>query len=359
MGDSPYSDQPDYAFWRRAITEIEPGAVDPVARADFKLAADCQIVTSGSCFSQAIGRYIGAAGLNFMNCEPGHKLFPALLSQEHGYGVFSTRSGNIYTPRQLVQLFDRAYGDFKPTEDVWRSPEGAWIDPFRPQIEPGGFRCERAYWLDRSEHLAAVRRMFETLDVFVFTLGLTECWSNRDDGAVYPLCPGVVGGTFHPERYELLTLGVDETVADLHAFYDRLARVNPHARAILTVSPVPMQATALDRHVLVSNTFSKSVLRVAAGMVCDARETVSYFPSYEIITGPQARGQYYNDDTRTVAREGVERVMRVFFRHYFDLIPDFSRAEPTRPAVEAHIAELDRLADLLCDEDALDPGATR
>ena len=44
---------------------------------------------------------------------------------------------------------------------------------------------------DRSRHLAAVRQMFETLDVFVFTLGLTESWEHVPDGAALPLAPGL------------------------------------------------------------------------------------------------------------------------------------------------------------------------
>ena len=33
---------------------------------------------------------------------------------------------------------------------------------------------------------------FRDLDVFVFTLGLTEAWVAKADGAVFPLAPGVV-----------------------------------------------------------------------------------------------------------------------------------------------------------------------
>jgi hypothetical protein len=46
--------------------------------------------------------------------------------------------------------------------------------------------------------------MFETLDVLVFTFGLTESWRNRADGAIFPLAPGVAGGEFHGDRYEFV-----------------------------------------------------------------------------------------------------------------------------------------------------------
>src|SRR5262245_61980744 len=52
-------------------------------------------------------------------------------------------------------------------------------------------------------------------DVFVFTLGLTEGWVSRADGAAFPLCPGVAGGTFDPAKHVFLNLRVNEVIDDL------------------------------------------------------------------------------------------------------------------------------------------------
>jgi hypothetical protein len=116
----------------------------------------------------------------------------------------------------------------------------------------------------RGAHLAAVRRMFETLDVFVFTLGLTEAWRSRVDGSVYPLAPGVAGGSFDPARHEFVNFPVDEVRADMAEFVHELRKVNRRCRIVLTVSPVPLIATYEPRYVLVSTAYSKAVLRVAA-----------------------------------------------------------------------------------------------
>ena len=158
--------------------------------------------------------------------------------------------------------------------------------------------------------------MFESLDVFVFTLGLTECWRSRADGAVFPICPGVEAGVFQEDRYEFYNQPVDEVLADMTSFLDQLGRVNPRARVILTVSPVPLAATASPGvHVLAATTYSKSVLRVAAECLRQRFPHVDYFPSYEIITGQHARGAYYADDLRNVVEAGVSHVMRVFLDH--------------------------------------------
>jgi hypothetical protein len=114
--------------------------------------------------------------------------------------------------------------------------------------QPEDFGSTREYWTDHESHLQHVREMFENLDVLVFTLGLTECWRSREDGAVFPMCPGVLGGTFDKRRHEFLNLGVEDVVSDMTSFIAELRAINPEARVILTVSPVPLIATAEPRH---------------------------------------------------------------------------------------------------------------
>jgi hypothetical protein len=106
-------------------------------------------------------------------------------------------------------------------------------------------------------------------------------------------------------------LTVDEMVADLRQLLLEARRVNPTLKLILTVSPVPLAATATDEHVALANTVAKASLRLAAAAL--AREPgVYYFPAYEIITAP---GQdYFAADRRSIREEGIDRVMELFFQ---------------------------------------------
>jgi hypothetical protein len=357
MAKHPYETIPAYASWRRAFQDVPMSEVDPVARFPFKVGPTDKVATAGSCFAQHIARRLRAGGFTYFVTEPGHPLLGEKLRAEFGYGVFSARYGNIYTTRQLLQLFARCYGEFVPAEDVWRE-RGRFLDPFRPTIQPGGFASEQELRADRAQHLAAVRRMFEELDVFVFTLGLTEGFVSRLDGAAFPVCPGVAGGEFDPDRHVFVNERVAEVVENLGAFIAGLRRVNPRSRVILTVSPVPLKATAEDRHVLQSTVYSKSVLRVAAQEIADSHRDVAYFPSYEIITGAYARGAYFGPDLREVEEAGVEHVMRLFFRHA--TTTGSAQAAPAPWAVAAprradrHIARAKAAAALVCDEELLD-----
>jgi hypothetical protein len=356
MTDHPYKSLPDKAFWRRGVAAVPKGKVDPVGQFNLQIDRKTKVATAGSCFAQHIARYLKASGYCYHIVEPGHPILPLSFRERQNYGLFSARYGNIYTARQLLQLFERAYGRFEPAEDVWEKGRGVFVDPFRPGAQPGGFISSEELLADRAQHLAAVRKMFETLDVFIFTLGLTECWRSRADGAVFPLCPGVEGGSFDPDKYEFYNQTVEDVVADLTAFRTGLAEVNPKAQIVFTVSPVPLVATAdPGAHVLSATTYSKSVLRVAAETMRRSFDNVHYFPSYEIITGAFNRGAYYAPDLRNVVEDGVAHVMRLFMEHATNAdTRDDSEDAEDGDGEDEHLKMARRLVEVECDEVALD-----
>jgi hypothetical protein len=347
---SPYSDRPDWAFWNRSVAGRDAFGVDPVIEAPFRIGKDDAIATAGSCFAQHIARTLQREGYHYLVTEPAPAGHPAPES----FGVFPARFGNIYTVRQLLQTFDRAYGLFDPADRAWVREDGALVDPFRPQIQPQGFATAAALEEDRLRHFECVRTMFEDCDVFVFTLGLTEGWRSTRDGAVFPLAPGVAGGEPGP-GYEFHNFSAAEMTADLKAFLRKLRTVNPGVRVILTVSPVPLIATYEPRHVLVATTYSKAALRVTAEEVATSEPDVCYFPSYEIIMGPQTGARFFAADLRSVTDEGVTRVMGVFADHFFGT-SDRARAKaPQAQLSRSDIDRLTQLSEVICDEEAIDP----
>jgi hypothetical protein len=311
----PYMQIASHQRWRFGVADPLPAEVDPVVGSKFRIDDDERVATAGSCFAQHISRTLKREGFNFHETEASPGTLTDVEAKRRSYGVYSARYGNIYTARQLLQLFQRANGGASLRDDIWQRPDGSYIDPFRPQVEPGGFASTELVLADRERHLAAVRTMFETLDVFVFTLGLTEAWRRKADGAVLPVAPGVAGGLYDPHLYEFVNFTVDDVIGDMRQFWTALREINPSARMILTVSPVPLAATYEPRHVLTATTYSKSVLRVAAETLAAESDACVYFPSFEIITGNFNRGAYYDEDLRSVTQQGVDHVMRLFLRH--------------------------------------------
>ena len=357
MKNHPYKSLSDKAFWRRTVVEPAPGDVDPVGEFNLSITPQMKVATAGSCFAQHIARYLKNSGYNYYIAEPGHPHLSEVHHKAHNYGLYSARYGTIYTARQLWQLFERAFGRFRPEEDVWQESDDVFLDPFRPTTQPGGYVSRLELDAEREQHLRAVRTMFETLDVFVFTLGLTECWRSTIDGAVFPLCPGVEGGVFDPERHEFYNQNVADVIDDLTRFRAALFEVNPDAQIILTVSPVPLMATAEPgANVLSATTYSKSLLRVAAETLRRQHDNVHYFPSYEIITGAFSRGAYYADDLRNVLETGVCHVMGLFMQHATDRRRTETAAASTGKTSDSKrlYERAQELVEVECDEVSLD-----
>ena len=352
MSENPYRGLPPRNFWR-SMSGLPAFEVDPVAPQETRITPAERVATAGSCFAQHIAERLKASGFNFYVPEAAHPIIQPDVARKFNYGVYSARYGNIYTVLQLRQLFDRVYGRFQPVEDVWEEANGRFSDPFRPAIMPKFFSSLEEYWKDREVHFAAVRTMFENMDVFVFTLGLTECWVSKQDGAAYPLCPGVSAGRFDPAKHAFENHDVAHMLANMTYFLTQLKLVNPNCRVILTVSPVPLVATYESRHALVSTTYSKSALRVLADAICRENNHVAYFPSYEIITGNYNRGAYFADDLRNILDSGVDHVMRLFFAHFTTGQADELLDIAPLP-LSASVEDAKKIAEAICEEIALD-----
>jgi hypothetical protein len=167
---------------------------------------------------------------------------------------------------------------------------------------------------------------------------------------MFPLAPGVAGGEFVATTHEFVNFNISDVIEDLHQFIDLIHSKNPAIKIILTVSPVPLAATYENKHIMVSSTYSKSVLRVAASEIEAHYPFVTYFPSYEIITGPGQADRYFEDDLRQVTPEGVAHVMRIFQKHFID---DPVGLNP-RKWDQSLNRELLNLSTVICDEEEIE-----
>ena len=342
---SPYDTLPDTAFWRSAVGErsaLDPG---PLYSAKFPLRKKSAFATAGSCFAQHIGRHLRQAGCNVLDSEPSPLKLPEDLLSRFGFGLYSARYGNIYTARQLLQLWEEATGKFTPAEPIWQK-NGRFYDAFRPSVEPEGLPSAELVRLHRAEHLAAVKRAFEAANVFVFTFGLTEAWIHKKTGTVYPTAPGTIAGSHDPEVYQFKNYSFGEIINDFRTFRRQMMALKPSGmRFVITVSPVPLTATASGQHVEVATAHSKAILRAVCGELAASFPNVDYFPSYEIITSANNRGVYFETNKRTVTKEGVNAAMSMFLRaHGFD---------ERRPTATAETEE-DAETDLACEEALLE-----
>lgn len=344
MVDHPYKKLPDKSFWKRAVSSRhyedmaelwQPPSFDGSEK----------FATAGSCFAQHIGRHVSQRGRsNYLDFEKAPLALPESEHGRFGYGIYSCRYGNIYTSRQLLQIAQEALGERPQSPHVWER-DGRFFDAIRPSVDPVGLESAEQVTNVRQQHLRKVRQMLEQLDVMIFTLGLTETWVSPADGTVFPNAPGVVAGNLSDNPAEFYNLKATDSIAEMETFWSMLKNVNPKARMILTVSPVPLIATASGDHVLAATTYSKSALRVVAHELAQNNRDVHYFPSYEIINSAQGRGYYFDPDLRSVNDRGVEYVMSHFFTG--ELGEAFPSADAQQPS-----------GDVVCDEEAIERRVT-
>jgi hypothetical protein len=338
----PYQTQPARSFWRTSVANRHYADLCDLWRPLLLVKKD-RIATAGSCFAQHIGNNLNARGAAFMDMEPLPIIFNSSdEARKWGYGVFSCRYGNIYNTRQLLQLFYESHDERTPTERVWEK-QGRFFDALRPSVDPVGQNSAEAVLALRARHLLAVRRMFAELDLFIFTMGLTECWENTEDGTIFSLAPGTLVGKYDPLKYKFRNLRAADIRNDMLEFWKQLRIVNPRARMLLTVSPVPLAATYTQNHILAATTYSKSVLRAAAGELAEDIDDIHYFPSYEIISSHPSRGMFFEPDQRNVNMFGVDYVMSHFFSGPLSV-------EFGGQSVAAQIENFE----LICDEHKLD-----
>ncbi|WP_373502103.1 GSCFA domain-containing protein [Aestuariivirga sp.] len=314
----------------------------------FPIEPSHRIGSAGSCFAQHVSANLKKRGYHVVDVEPAPDFMSREEAREHGYGIYSARYGNIYSVRQLLQLInDAKSGTIR--DDDFIEHKGRFIDLLRPNTQPGGYDSLEEARFSRAEHLEKVKELFSGIDLFVFTLGLTEAWVNSHTGTVYPVCPDTLTDTTSG-KYRFHNFDYSEILDDLKAVRETLKAFTPDLRFVFTVSPVPLTATASNHHVLVSTTYSKSVLRAVCGAMEGGFDDVDYFPSYEVITSSLSRGIFYESNLRNVNQVGVNTAMAIFFSEHAS---EAGTQDPRQGRGDGAASE-DANDDVVCEEILLD-----
>ena len=268
-----------------------------------KLSADDGVFTMGSCFAREIERALTAAGRKVLSSGE------ALTGPEFRVagGELSDDFLNRFTPASMLQEFQAAFGKLEGWSEealIFRRGLGKAVDLNYWPI-PGADESHRAVLLRRRRALELVRRAAEAR-MIVLTLGLVEAWRHRPTGLwVNAISPQLLAR--QPADFELVLLDVPQVLDCLEQLQALLRQV--HARGdfelVVTVSPIPLQATFTGQDVIVANAEGKAVLRASAAAFTRGRPNTHYFPSYELVAWSNPARTWKNDAVhlggRTVA----------------------------------------------------------
>jgi hypothetical protein len=300
QNNTPYNDKENKNFWRTAVANLKLGSdiFESLHNISIK-SENIKIASVGSCFAEHVGRWLTLNNFTFSRST----LFTERVS--------SFAFGNIYTPKCFLQWLD--YDSKKPHRfDIYHCQKSdVYYDLLRPTININGYTSKKELIKQRQLAKSELHNTIQSCNVLIFTLGLTEAWKDNDN-VFYPSCPGVIAGQFDDEIFTLHEFNYNEVLSALIEIKAKLKAINPEIKVILTVSPVPLTATATSNHILVANQYSKSILRSVAGYLSNTDSDFEYFPSYELITVNNENDFRFERNRRTVSMEGVDYVMQHF-----------------------------------------------
>ncbi len=248
------------------------------------LGAEDEVITLGSCFASELRQFLNSAGLGASRIR-----IPERLNNTYALLDFVTW---CITGSETA----RAYSYDKVDGDV----VGTWA----PEA--------------KRERYA---RTFASAGAFVFTVGLAEVWEDRESGRIF--WRGIPRDMFDESRHVFRVTTVEENLANLRSLVELVRQANATAPIVVTLSPVPLEATFRDMSCMTADCVSKSVLRVAIDRLMDEKlPGVHYWPSFEIVRWAGAHYPYpaYGFDDalpRHVNRYLVGEIIRAFIGAYY------------------------------------------
>lgn len=172
-------------------------------------------------------------------------------------------------------------------------------------------------WLPNSER-ANYREHILQAGAFVFTIGLAEVWEDGKSGGIF--WRGVPEEIFEEGRHVFRLSTVEENEENIVETIRIIRSVNPSAPIILTLSPVPLEATFRDISCMTADCVSKSVLRVALDRVMRHTPPRTYYwPSFELVkwAGPALDWRAYEGDARHADRYLVYCIVDAFAEAFY------------------------------------------
>lgn len=262
----------------------------------FELPRNAKIFTIGSCFARNVEEALLAQGFSVLTRESAfsqphgylNRYNTAAMSQEIEFAIgsrtFDDRSVSSMAPRGFADL--TAYGHFE-------SPQGA---------------------IDLRRETTALFKGIFVADFVIITAGLSEVWYDKTYGYYTNIAP-TEAALLYPDRFEFRLLSYAENFQELRRLVDLIRENRPGCKIVMTVSPVPLNATFIDRDVLISNSYSKACLRAAVEQIQWEYDCVDYFPSFEMVNLSDP-AVVWESDRRHVKQSFVNTIMAEFSKRY-------------------------------------------
>lgn len=237
------------------------------------------VLSLGSCFSQAVGNRLIQGGIN----------------------TSVTPMGILFNPRSIAGVINRALDRRPFTEaDLYCDDSGIWhaLD-FESRRQN---RDAEVLLGELNQDFLSFSDCLVNASCWLITFGTAWCFRHLPTDKIVGNCHKLPDVQFEREQC---------SVAEIIEIWNPILEAAP--RVIFTVSPV--------RHLndgLHGNTVSKSRLHLAVEQLCAKHPNVEYFPAFEALNDDLRDYRFYADDMKHPSQVAEEYIFELFCRCYFD-----------------------------------------
>src|ERR1700730_9674265 len=298
----------EHSRWDKITERFNSDFISLVPSPKFKISPTDRFFCVGSCFARNL------------ELELIYRDVPVLskriVAPKQEFGHRPTGIVNKYTTASILNELEWVLSPPSP-QDVLVETTRGWVDFQLHTVVPVTLErgVERRRYIT-GDYFARLRQA----DVAIITLGYVETWRDSATGLYLNMAPSRAEVREHRGRFHLERTDVATNLKHLVRIRDLLNELSPECRIVITVSPVPMNATFVGDDVAVANTYSKATLRAVAQMFADGFANVEYFPSYEFAMMSR-REAVFKDDWIHVEDQCVEWIMENFISSHLGEIP--------------------------------------
>jgi hypothetical protein len=254
-----------------------------IAPSDTFISHKTRVLTTGSCFADAIGSRLA----------------------HHKFQVSVNPFGVLYNPVSIHKALHYALENRLPHENTFtRSGELHANYDFHSELsspDAGLLQQKITGTITRTNHY------LRSTEWLFITYGTAWVYRRKDTGDIVANCHKMPASFFEKQL-----LSEDEIVGSFEALYQSLKQINPGTKIILTVSPV--------RHIkdtLELNSVSKAVLRLACYAIGQQFSDVMYFPAFEIMMDDLRDYRFYQADMLHPSEQAEDYIWEKFGERYF------------------------------------------
>ena len=290
------------------LTEISEKRLFPsMAPKGLSLPKGSKVFTIGSCFAREIE--------DALSTQFDFPVMSYQAPEDESYAGKARGVLNKFTPESMLRELEwlvalrKNFDQFDELTErlfLYQLSEDEVLDIGLHLTKP----VSRQRFMQRRLSIFNIYKELESVDAVVVTLGNLEQHWLKDGRALESVS---VNKRFIKAEYGALTVkkqGEDEVLKVVESLVALIRDINPAARIILTVSPVPMERTDIGEHIVLENFSNKLTLVRAAKYWAERVDNSYYFPSFEMVSFVGITA--FKDDLRHVKPDVIRMIMYSF-----------------------------------------------